>query len=458
MESPRPPRRTIVRVRVAVGLAFASACTFDPTGLAGEGGGSEADAGDDDDGTGDQPAGCPEPLHVELSVAGRVISPEDPLTTVLLGDTVALSAAGSCSQSGPVTYRWEIDDGDLAATADADLGSQSLSIFPAQQGEYTIRLTVEDGADSAIAPVAALRARPWVARTERSDVRSVALAADRVWIAAADGAFVFDLAEPQVGVQELADVAPGTLVPDNLSTVHFAERSGLVWFARTGNSTQLSRVNLSAAPTTSTVTLSGGPVNVRDIASLGEGALIGHSDGVLSSSNNEVFEPAKPDGDMFAVADNADGGWVGGDDLFRVGSGEEFSPFDEADDKIRALAGAGNLLWVGSDDQGVARFDSDTGVAEVFDKADGLPSNKVRALAVDSAGDVWAATDKGVARYKSDRGVWITMDEDAGLEGLVDVFGIAVLESNGQRVVALGASGGIAILSVEGVPPTPNAD
>jgi hypothetical protein len=440
------------RARAAVGLAgalaLATACTFDPTGQAGDGDGSEADAGDDD-GTGDQPASCPEPVHVELSVNGRVITDDDPLTVILLGDTVALSAAGSCSRGGgQLTYRWEFDDGNLIETADAALDSESLTIYPPLPVDAYVTLTVDDGSESAI-QVAALRARGWSARTDQQNVNSVALAANRVWMAADAGAFVFDLAEPELGVQALIDVAPGQEVTGNVGAVHFAEQSGLVWFARGSNSGLLFHVDLSSS-TTASVDLSDSVV-VRDIASLGAGTLIGHSDGVLSSSDNDVFEDAEPTPeDIFAVTANADGGWAGGSELHRVGKKGTLSAFPDPDDKIRALAGDGQLVWAGSDDQGVARFNGNTGQSDVFTTADGLPSDTIRALAVDKAGDVWAATDQGVARYKRDRDVWIAMGEDAQLEGnLLDVADIAVLEADGERVVAIGTPGGIAVLSPE---------
>jgi PKD domain len=442
----------MVRAWAAVGLAaipalIFAACTFDPTGLAGTGSGSEADAGEDDEGADDQPVECPEPLHVELSVDGRVAADDDPLTIVLLGDTVALSAAGSCSRGGgQLTYRWEFD-GNLGQTADAPDDSESLTIYPSLPGEFYITLTVNDGNNSA-SQVAVLRARPWSARSDQPNVESVALADNRVWMATSSGAVVFDLAAPELGIQPLLDVAPGDEVTGNVETVHFAEQSGHVWFGRGGNTDQVFRVDLSAETTTA-VDLPDA-VDLRDIDSLGAGVLIGHRDGVLRSANNEDFENSEPSEDIFAVT-GADGGWAGGRDLHRVGNEAEFSAFPEPDDRIRALAGAGDLVWAGSDNQGVARFNTGTGRADVVYTAPGdLPSNAIRALAVENNGDVWAATDQGVARYKRDRDVWIAMGEDTQLEGnLLDVSGIAVLQAGGKRVVAIGTAGGIAILSQE---------
>jgi len=187
---------------------------------------------------------------------------------------------------------------------------------------------------------------------------------------------------------------------------------------------------------------------VRDIAALDGGLLIGADQGVLQAPDNESFSEPSPPERVHAVTESAVGAWAGGEDLFLVGSAASISPFGRDDDKIRALAGEGSRVWVGGDDQGIALLE-DSVIAARFNVDDGLPSNRIRALAIDVGGDVWAATDKGIARYKNDRGVWLTMDDQmAELEGLVDVSGIAVLDAGGQRLVAIGAGGGIAIMGL----------
>ncbi len=173
--------------------------------------------------------------------------------------------------------------------------------------------------------------------------------------------------------------------------------------------------------------------------------MVGARGGVLQSPDNQSFGAPDPAVDVFAVAENADSVWAGGQDLFRVGTSTVLSPFAENDDKIRALAGDGARVWVGSDDQGIARIEG-TELADVYTEADDLPTNKIRAMAVDSAGDLWAATDRGVVRYKNDRDVWVPMAEAAGLDGFVDVVGVAVQETADSRIVVIGAPSGTAIL------------
>ncbi len=452
MEARRTPRRSLVPAWAAVGLVVAitaGGCAFDASAPAGDGSGSPADDGSDDGGDDDTAAACPESLHTVLTVNGRESAGAgtDPIATVLLGDTVVLSAAGSCSERGPVTFEWAIVDAELAATADASTDSETLRVYPVLPGDYRVTLTVSDDAGAG-EPVSilALRAFPWVPLADQDDVRDVAVGAGRIWMATGDGAFFLDLADLEAGVQAINDAVPGPPdVSDNLSAVYFAGADGVVWFARRGNAGQVWRVSASSLAVSDILLPS--VVDVRDIAAAGPGVMVGARDGVLQAPDNQSFGQPNPVEDVHAVAENTESAWAGGRDLFRVGAAGSISPFGEEDDKIRALVGDGDRVWVGSEDQGIARVEG-SAVAAVYTLDDQLPTNKIRGLAVDSAGDVWAATDKGVVRYKNDRDLWVTMAEPAGLDGLVDVFGVAVQETEDSRFIVIGASSGLGILGL----------
>ena len=135
-------------------------------------------------------------------------------------------------------------------------------------------------------------------------------------------------------------------------------------------------------------------------------------------------------------------GWRPG--LFRAAPPRP-SPFAEADDKIAlpatALASGSAATIRASPASRATRWPT-------VKRGHDLPTNKIRALAVDSAGDLWAATDAGVVRYKNDREVWVPMAEAAGLDGLVDVVGVAVQETADSRFVVIGAASGTAILGL----------
>jgi hypothetical protein len=443
--------RRFPRALAAVALTV-GACSFDPRAPGGAGAIPDGGGSPEDDGS--TPVECPEDLHTVMTIGGRVVSESapEPLITVLLGDSVGLSAEGSCSRRGQIRYQWEFDDQVIAATASPGAERESLTVFPAEPGDYQITLTVSDDAgDAAPISVVGIRAVPWQRTAPTVDVRDLAIGGDRIWIASDDGAQFIDLDDAAAGVQDLNPVADGEDVQNDLAAVHFATDTGFVWFGRRPAFPQIWRVTQSplsvaavAFPVAPTQT------EVRDISSQAGGVAVATRDGVFVAPDNQTLAATLLVGDFFAVAENTAGGWAGGDQLFTVADGTPSDPFQTPDNKIRALAGDDVRVWAGSDDRGVARVPS-SGAADIFTVDQGLPSNKIRNLVVDSEGDVWAATDQGVARYKRDRGVWVSMEESSGLEGVANAQGIAILEDGSRRLIVAGGTGGIAVLGGEGL-------
>lgn len=80
--------------------------------------------------------------------------------------------------------------------------------------------------------------------------------------------------------------------------------------------------------------------------------------------------------------------------------GEYFTNYTTEDgvpsNTIRALAVDEDVLWIGSEN-GLTRFDGNTFVN--YTTEDGLPSNIVLSLVTDSAGRLWAGTEGGVSRF-----------------------------------------------------------
>jgi hypothetical protein len=450
-----PPGRASPAGRVQAPAALAAAflglgaCTFEPSAASGPGDGSEADGGADPaDGS---PIECPEQLHTEFSVGG-VVAPGGgaPLVTVQLGDTVRLNASGSCSRRGQVSYEWTISDGGLASTASPGLDRESLTVFPALPGDYTITLTVSDDVESdESVSVLGIRAVGWAQIAQDLEVRDVAVGSGRVWIASNLGPRFIDLLSPGTGPQDVNAVATGDTVPDNLGAVHQTPGSNFVWFGRRTQDGAVWRLDVSELDI-DRIPLPTPPdqTEVRDISAQGAGVAVATREGVTVAADNLTFGAPIAIGNAAAVTENPEGGWAGDAQLFRLSDRAQFSPFGESNNRIVALAGDARRIWVGSDDNGVARFDSASRQADVFTESDGLPSNRVRALAVDSSSDVWAATQDGVARYKRDRGVWVSMGEDAGLGDLTDLRAVAVLEGDGQRLVVVGANDGVAVLGL----------
>jgi ligand-binding sensor domain-containing protein len=78
---------------------------------------------------------------------------------------------------------------------------------------------------------------------------------------------------------------------------------------------------------------------------------------------------------------------------------------------IRAFAeGTDGALWIGTGDAGLARL---AGSLAFWSVRDGLPDDRVTALAVDRHGDVWAGTPRGLGRLHAGR--WQTFTTREGL-------------------------------------------
>lgn len=56
------------------------------------------------------------------------------------------------------------------------------------------------------------------------------------------------------------------------------------------------------------------------------------------------------------------------------------------------------VLWIGTVDGGLTRFDTKTGNFRTFTEKDGLPNNTINSLQADLQGFIWAATNKGLVR------------------------------------------------------------
>jgi len=429
-----------------------TACSFDPGASVARG----ADGGPagDDGGAGPDGGPCAEPLHAELMVNGLSAAADgQPFVTVLVGDSVQLSAEGSCTRSGSIEYDWTITgdgDGDaIEGTAAPDLAAQVVDIYPLVPGDYTATLAVGDGNDTSDPlSVFAFRAVGWQVSDQALDVRDLATSAATLWIAASAGGYQIPTANA-LGVPELVnDLANGDdTIANDLSAVA-AGPDSTVWFGHKPNDSVVWRVDDRGKVTEIDFTANFEDAVVEDIGRSATGILLATRDGVTEAPDNQTFEAPIITTQSFALTRGASGSWAGGARLYRLEAGTDFDLFGTADNKIRGLLDVGGAIWAGSDDGGVAVFDSGTDeVTGTFTTADGLPSNKVRAIAVDSTGDVWVATAAGVARYKQDRGLWVAMGAATGLDS-IDVTAIIAAGTGPARKIIAGTRGGLVLLTL----------
>ena len=438
-----------VSVVFAAGLLVG--CSFDPSANVaggGDGGPTGGDAGPD--------AGpCDEPLHAEMTVNGTASAASgEPFVTVLIGDSVQLSAAGSCTESGTIEYVWSITgdgDGDaIEGTAAPDLASAVVDVYPVARGDYTVTLAVSDGTSTSDPlSVFAFRAIAWQASAEALDIRDLATTTATLWVAASAGAYQLPLADVLGTPSLVNDLAGGDDdIPNDLSA-SAAGLGGTVWFGHKPNDSLVWRVDTDNGRVTAIdFTPNFEDAVVEDIGRGETGIVLATRDGVVEAPDNQTFEAPLITAQSFAVTRGGSGGWAGGAKLYQLPAGTEFDLFGVDDNKIRALLEVDGEIWAGADDPGVAVFDPGTlTVTSIFTTANGLPSNKVRAIAVDTTGDVWLATDRGVARYKQDRAVWVAMGAGTGI-GSIDVRAVTAVGAGAARKIIAGTHDGVSLLTL----------
>lgn len=437
-------------IATALYAGLLAGCAFDPRGVAGRGDGGPPE---EDGGGGPDGAPCAEAIHAELAVNGVASAADgEPYVTVLLGDSVELSAAGSCARSGTLEIRWAISGGDgVEGTAAPDLASAVVDVYPLVPGDYTATLTVGDGSTTAEPiEVLAFRAIGWQVSEEALDLRDVASTTGALWLAATAGAYRLPVGNA-LGTPELVnDLANGDDdVPNDLSAVA-ASPAGSVWFGHKPSDSLVWRLDLDNQRVTAVdFTADFVASEVNDIGPGATGVLIATRDGVSAAPDDQTFEAPILEENSAALGRGASGGWAGGAGLWRLADGAAFDLFAGPDDKIRALVEVDGDLWAGSDDQGIAVFDpaAET-VTAVYTAEDGLGSDKIRGLAIAPDGDVWAATDKGVARYKRDRQVWVPMGATSGLTGATDVRALTAIGTGAARKIVAATRAGVALLAL----------
>ncbi|HEX9996154.1 MAG TPA: hypothetical protein VGB45_03355 [Abditibacterium sp.] len=159
------------------------------------------------------------------------------------------------------------------------------------------------------------------------------------------------------------------------------------------------------------------------------------------------WSPATQGNFVFALAQGADGFWVATEKqgIWRRDNGGNWRKFGRAeglgDDSGLCLARRGAQLWVGHSTGGLSVWDgakwTNLGVE------DGLPSERVTALGVDSKSDaVWVGTENGLLQW-SDANGWLVPDSPLCRRSMAGVT------SAGDLVVAATACEGL-VLSRDG--------
>ena len=74
------------------------------------------------------------------------------------------------------------------------------------------------------------------------------------------------------------------------------------------------------------------------------------------------------------------------------------------------------IVWLGTNQGGLNQFDPHTGECRIVTTKQGLPSNNIKGILGDDAGNLWLATNRGLCRYDPVRGSCRKYDERDGLQ------------------------------------------
>lgn len=456
---------------VAIASAALAACSFDASGIAPAGDNGSPDAGAIADGPILGP--CPDDVSVQLTIGGvaqQPAPPGRPYVYALLGDSIELSAVGSCAREGPISYEWQISPIDATrATAAPDLASETITVLPVLAEDYTVTLTVRGAAASASETVLGISARGWQRRDGlpgNQDIRALTTSADTLWIAHSQGAHALAIdgsAAPEEFV-DLAEISAGEPIPGNLGSAYYSADDDVLWLARLPTTDRALRMSLGDAQLTvtalalDTLTGFGNVTRVHDISGGGGGVALATDDGLGMSDDGvnieRIFAPGT--GRSLHATAGGPGGYVGGGMLYDIGATalpfDVFSGSVGDNNLIRALAvdAVRNQLWVGTAGHGVALVGTGGGLATMAiynDQNSAIGTGDIRAIAVEPsgpyAGDVWAATDSGVARYVRSRDSWLLMGNPQGLQARLDVRALAIDDAGGRRAIYAGTRLGL---------------
>tara|TARA_R110002096_G_scaffold350395_2_gene543457 strand:+ start:29010 stop:30296 length:1287 start_codon:yes stop_codon:yes gene_type:complete len=388
------------------------------------------------------PADCPDDIHIEVRVNGvdAPSSAQDPFVHTIVGDTVELSAAGTCTRSGTIQYNWVIGPAtsQVEATALPNLQSETITVYSTGPQGHDVRLEISDGTTTEQVTIFAFDAHGFAELKSYTGnrVRDLSAGADYLWVGADNGAHRGTLATPLLPFELVNDIYAGDSLPGKLQ-VHATSDGARVWFGSDDGDGRAYALILADDAIASFATIDG--AKTRDIDEAAQGIRFATDNGVVLAADSETFVLERDD-DSAAVSDGPTGAWAGKDELYPLPNGAPIDLFNGQGD-IKAIADDGTLLWIASKNDGIVSFQNGAIVTSYTPDNSGLPSDDVRDFAIDSDLDIWVATASGASRFKRDRQVWIPLAGSGNLDA------IEIDEADGRRVIFVGGGGGLFSMS-----------
>jgi hypothetical protein len=398
---------------------------------------------------------CPEDLFISVQIDGVEIG--GPVPDVLVGDSVRISANGTCVRTPPMILEWSIsplshDILDTALGTDVDFTVYTKIASTT----YVIDFVVRDGNNNSLSRsfnafhTVGFQAAGGLAGND-AEIKGLDAGDGLLWLATKQDGFSMPVDQPGT-FTDITSSWGGDTVSDDIKPVFYDEATDQVWFGDAQSASvawqgDVATQTFAAVAYDGPLALDGAATAFVFAPSTG-GLLLGTSAGVTTWTLGLTFvgriQPDLNDS-VKGIAIAGLRRWGGDQALYDLDmTSTVIRPFGgTADQKINALhVDATGVLWVASDDQGVARVDGQTGTTiEIFTSSNGLPSNKVRAFTEETsgpfAGDVWIATDAGLARWKADREIVIPLIGTAGLGSSTNLNDVAFSDdANDQRIFA----------------------
>ncbi|MCP4444112.1 MAG: hypothetical protein GY811_02040 [Myxococcales bacterium] len=395
------------------------------------------------------PQDCPNDIRFEITVDGvsAPLGTGQPYVHTLVGDSVELSAVGSCTQSGQMDYRWTIEPSTAKIEQTArpkDLASETISVYSLIPEQYTVKLEIDDGIGPQEVSVFGFEAHGFqeVDNYDGDRVRDIRVGYDYIWLGAEDRAYRGTLDAPLGTYKRVTALYGGSSLPNKVR-VHEVDAGGEVWFGPTDPDGEAYRLDLVAGEIASFNTISN--ARAKDITDGAARVRFATDKGVALTADSEIFTTERTD-HSDALSDGATGVWAGRDRLYPLPTGADIDLFPRpGGERIQSLDDDGVLLWIGTDGDGVATFEN--GSIQLYDEDNGnLADDDVECLAIDADGDVRVATATGVGRFKSDRQICVPMTDDSGLDSALDLDAIAADDTNGRRAIYVGGRDGLFVM------------
>jgi hypothetical protein len=392
---------------------------------------------------------CAQPIDLRLKVAdvSEVPASGVPYAHILVGDTIELSAAGSCAQVGELSFSWTISPltTGVADTALPNLNAETIEVYAPDAEQYTVRLTATDSqGNSEFIDAFAFEAAGFAPLDAigGAAVRDLHVGQSSLWIASNAGAFEADLSAPlTVPYPSVNSSYGGEDLPASLAAVH--EEGERVYFARRANSDQLWQLN-TADQNVAVLDLPES-VDSNEIGPAVAGVRLATDQGTFISTDSSTFTLERAEA-ASAITDGVAGAWSGSSRLYRISDGQDYNIFG-GNNRITAIENLEAVLWVGGQGQGIATVVGGAPVEIFRTQTSNLIDNRVNDIAFDASGDAWVATQRGVARFKRDREEWVAIGVEDGLSNHLDLKSIAVDEANGRRTIYAGGTNGLVRLA-----------